>query len=159
MARVGDDGRGSRRSRARTQRQTAAMSRSRAAAAKSSGARSAWARSTQWADSLSEAPGRAARARAWAMVTARSKRLAADHRRPAQPVHPPRERNSIVPWVEDEDTAERPGDDAVAAMSTSGLVEVETTAAGASSTVGMTSVEVLPDRGGPMTRMAVSGPA
>ena len=61
---------GSRRSRARTQRQTAEMSRCLWAAAKSSGAMSAWARSTQWADSVSAAPGRAALPKAWAMATA-----------------------------------------------------------------------------------------
>ena len=43
--------------------------------------------------------------------------------------------------------------------STSVLVEVETIAAGASRTVGMTSVEVLPERGGPMINVADSGPA
>jgi hypothetical protein len=42
---------------------------------------------------------------------------------------------------------------------TSVLVEVETTAPGASSTDGMTMVDVLPERGGPMTSTAVSGPA
>jgi hypothetical protein len=45
------------------------------------------------------------------------------------------------------------------AASTSGLVEVETTAAGASRTQGMTMVEVLPDRGGPRIIMDASGPA
>ena len=44
-------------------------------------------------------------------------------------------------------------------ISTSVLVEVETTAPGASRTVGMTSVEVLPERGGPMIKVADSGPA
>ena len=42
---------------------------------------------------------------------------------------------------------------------TSGLVEVDTTAAGASRTQGMTIDEVFPDRGGPRTIMDASGPA
>ena len=45
------------------------------------------------------------------------------------------------------------------ASSTSGLVEVETTAAGASRTEGITSEEVLPERGGPKMSMEPSGPA
>ena len=39
------------------------------------------------------------------------------------------------------------------------MVEVETTAPGASRTHGMTTVDVLPERGGPMISTAVSGPA
>ena len=45
------------------------------------------------------------------------------------------------------------------AASTSGFVEVETTAAGASRTEGITSEEVLPERGGPKMSMEPSGPA
>ena len=45
------------------------------------------------------------------------------------------------------------------ACSTSGLVEVTRTGPGAASTLGTTSVEVLPDRGGPSTSMACWAPA
>jgi hypothetical protein len=42
---------------------------------------------------------------------------------------------------------------------TSGLVDVDTTAAGASRTQGMTRAVVLPERGGPRTITDDSGPA
>ncbi len=45
------------------------------------------------------------------------------------------------------------------AFSTSGFVEVDTTAAGASSTTGMTMHVVFPERGGPSTSMEDSGGA
>src|ERR1700678_3100456 len=45
------------------------------------------------------------------------------------------------------------------ACSTSGLVEVTRSGPGAASTFGTTSVEVLPERGGPSTSMACCGPA
>ena len=127
------------------------------AAAKSRGASRASARSTQWADSVSDAPGRAAWARACAMATAWSK--------VSQPTTGD-QRSLVTQRGRDTEplgsnTKARPKSirRQAVAISTSGFVEVETTAAGASRTVGITRVDVLPERGGPMISVAVSVPA
>ncbi len=127
------------------------------AAACSSGARSASARSIQWAPSPRCAVGRAVRVIALAVMRAASQSRHAgtgDHRKGRTPggglARPDGSNNQHWP------TWSRAAN--VAAM-TSGLVEVETTGPGATSAFGITRVVVLPDRGGPRTSMPCCGAA
>ena len=134
-----------------TQVRTVRMSVPSMAAAWSSGAISAWARSVQWVlppretDAADAEPTSTSE---WAMARAPVHSVhdwIGDHRslREWRPwsVDPVGSNSQVRPMVERA---------AAVASSTSGFVDVETTAPLAASTFGMTSDVVFPDRGGPM---------
>ncbi len=127
------------------------------AAACSNGARSASARSIQWAESPRCPDGRAAvdRARAVRIAISQSRQAGTgDHRSWVTPGGV-----GLVPAGSN--TQQRPTSwrRAQVAASTSSLVEVDTTGPGARRMFGMTRDVVLPERGGPSTMTPCCGDA
>ena len=134
-----------------TQVRTVRMSAPSIAAAWSRGASSAWARSVQWDASACTAPGPVEPTTTSERAVVRAVRHEVhagngDHRSRCTPgrstTDPDGSKRWHVPSVERV---------AMVASSTSGFVEVVTTAPAADNTLGMSSADVLPERGGPST--------
>src|SRR6516164_1832570 len=131
------------------------------AAAWRRGARSASARSVQWLPSAGHPGGRTAAPAAPAMARAVRSAVSqfrqagtGDHRSGVTP-----DGSGVLPDGSNSQHRPMPALASRVASNTSTLVDVDTTAPGAQRTLGMTTVLVLPDRGGPSTSTACCGGA